>query len=143
MSTVTDADLSLFPGAPAPLRPPAATVRGEAREPESGPSVREADSDDSARAEHRCPPLIGPEGSRWVRSRAGILCLEFGRGQHLRYEENWTPVRFVRQSHVCHLCWNTIVPGSPGKRVGERGTKAYYEPNLNLWECLQCGSQRS
>ena len=53
-------------------------------------------------------------------------------------EPHWTPVRYVRVAQVCSFCGHTIPAGSPGSTTGTRGTKAYYNAVLNVWECIGC-----
>ena len=55
--------------------------------------------------------------------------------------EVWTPVRYVQRQEVCDFCWNFIPPGSPGRSTGSRGTRAWYNPALDIWECLACRSE--
>lgn len=56
-------------------------------------------------------------------------------------DEQWTPVRYVREPQRCDFCWQTIRAGSPGTRTGERGTKAYYNATRRVWECLECRTE--
>jgi hypothetical protein len=56
-----------------------------------------------------------------------------------RVEAAWRPVRWVSRPQVCESwCWEVIPAGKPGARVGERGTKAYYNPVIRMWRCLRC-----
>lgn len=50
----------------------------------------------------------------------------------------WIPIRYVRKSETCSFCNLTIPAGSPGPRVGERGTKAWWDQANHQWECLAC-----
>lgn len=50
----------------------------------------------------------------------------------------WIPVRHVRQAQECDFCWCRIPKASPGHTSGSRGTKAYYNPVLRIWECCEC-----
>lgn len=56
-------------------------------------------------------------------------------------EPMWRPVRFVREDVECSFCGYVIRKGSPGDRVGERGTKAWWNPHLREVECLGCRSE--
>jgi len=50
----------------------------------------------------------------------------------------WTPVRYVRFPQVCDFCWELIPRSSPGRTTGSRGTKAFFNAALNIWECIPC-----
>lgn len=50
----------------------------------------------------------------------------------------WTPVRYVHKSQRCDFCWNAIPRARPGSTTGTRGTKAYFNAALGIWECLKC-----
>ena len=54
--------------------------------------------------------------------------------------EQWTPVRYVPHVVTCDFCWYDIQPGSPGRRKGERGTRAWYNAHRRVWEHLGCRS---
>jgi hypothetical protein len=61
------------------------------------------------------------------------------RGPVLRDPEPyWIPARFVHAPQVCDFCGLTIPVGSPGSRTGERGTRAYFNSLLKVWECMDC-----
>lgn len=66
----------------------------------------------------------------------------YGVPQATGYVDQWRPVRFVREPQQCYLCWVRIPKASPGAKSGTRGTKAFYEPNLRLWECLGCREEQ-
>ena len=53
-------------------------------------------------------------------------------------EPHWTPVRTVRADVECSFCNNLILRTAPGRRTGERGTKAFYNAVLREWECIPC-----
>lgn len=55
--------------------------------------------------------------------------------------EQWTPVRHVPHGVTCDFCWYEIPAGSPGRRKGERGTRAWYNAHRRVWECLGCRSE--
>jgi hypothetical protein len=50
----------------------------------------------------------------------------------------WTPVRTISYAQRCHFCRAGIARDRPGSRTGERGTKAFFNRALNLWECIAC-----
>ena len=50
----------------------------------------------------------------------------------------WTPVRFVHQPQRCQFCWEVIPRAKPGTTTGTRGTKAFYNAALQVWECMKC-----
>jgi hypothetical protein len=50
----------------------------------------------------------------------------------------WTPVRTVSYHQACHFCGAGIPKDRPGATTGTRGTKAFYNRGLNLWECMAC-----
>lgn len=53
----------------------------------------------------------------------------------------WTPARYIDKSQKCDFCWNAIVRCKPGNTTGTRGTKAWYNAALGIWECLACRSE--
>jgi len=53
-------------------------------------------------------------------------------------EPHWVPARYVHADQVCSFCGFTIFAGSPGTAAGTRGTKAYFNGMLNIWECMPC-----
>lgn len=55
----------------------------------------------------------------------------------------WTPARYVRDPQVCSMCFNIIPNGRPGATTGTRGTKAWYCPEHQVWECLDCHTERT
>lgn len=55
--------------------------------------------------------------------------------------ELWTPVRYVSRNQVCDFCWCTIPKGSPGNSAGTRGTRAWFNHYLGIWECLECRTE--
>jgi hypothetical protein len=55
--------------------------------------------------------------------------------------EQWTPVRYIRNARRCDFCGIEIPAGSPGATRGTRGTKAYFNPHRNVWECMPCRSE--
>jgi hypothetical protein len=52
--------------------------------------------------------------------------------------EKWIPLRYVREDQVCWFCGREIPRAKPGNRVGERGTKAWWWKEPNVYECLGC-----
>jgi hypothetical protein len=50
----------------------------------------------------------------------------------------WTPVRTISYAQVCHFCRAPIARDRPGAKTGTRGTKAFFNRALNLWECMPC-----
>ena len=50
----------------------------------------------------------------------------------------WMPVRTVSYAQACHFCGAGIPRDRPGAKTGTRGTKAFYNRALNLWECMAC-----
>jgi hypothetical protein len=58
-------------------------------------------------------------------------------------EEPWTAVRYVRDNQLCGDCGVSIPRGSPGAGTGSRGTRAYYQPQRHVWQCLACGTDRT
>lgn len=44
----------------------------------------------------------------------------------------------VRFNQKCNFCGGLIPKGAPGATTGTRGTKAYYHPELDRWECKEC-----
>ena len=52
----------------------------------------------------------------------------------------WIPVRFVSREQECQFCWEKIPRAHPGRSTGTRGTKAWFNPALDAWECLTCRS---
>jgi len=55
--------------------------------------------------------------------------------------ERWTPVRHVPAGVACDFCRNGIPAGSPGRRAGERGTRAWYNAHRRVYECIGCRSE--
>lgn len=53
----------------------------------------------------------------------------------------WTPARYVATPQWCHFCGAFIPRSAPGPRVGDRGTKAYYNSSLRLFECIECRAE--
>lgn len=50
----------------------------------------------------------------------------------------WIPVRYVAHDQQCQFCGERIPKGSPGSRVGERGTRAWWDKAHDVWECIPC-----
>lgn len=71
--------------------------------------------------------------------------------------EPWAPVRYVHQPQACCSCWSRIPKGSPGARVGDRGTRAWFLARAELrcaitgrlllgpglWQCLECHAEQT
>jgi len=55
--------------------------------------------------------------------------------------ERWTPVRFVANAQRCDFCGCDIPRAKPGNTVGTRGTKAWWNPDRKVWECLGCRTE--
>lgn len=55
--------------------------------------------------------------------------------------ERWNPVRWIKRTQRCDFCWDMILRGVPGNRPGDSGTKAWYNPDRNVWECLGCRTE--
>ena len=55
--------------------------------------------------------------------------------------EEWTPIRHLRTAQRCDFCWRTIQPFKPGTVKGDRGTKAYYQPERRVFECMSCHAE--
>lgn len=53
-------------------------------------------------------------------------------------EPFWTPARYVHAPQVCSFCGCTIPAGAPGTTTGTRGTRAYFNGLLKVWECMGC-----
>jgi len=52
--------------------------------------------------------------------------------------ELWTPARYVAMHQRCSFCGAPIMRDKPGARVGDRGTKAFFNSARKLWECTPC-----
>mgnify|MGYP001597997964 CR=1 FL=1 len=52
--------------------------------------------------------------------------------------ELWTPARYISMSQICWFCHAHIPRDRPGARVGDRGTKAFFNSARRLWECTPC-----
>jgi len=50
----------------------------------------------------------------------------------------WTPARYVHAPAKCFFCGGHIPKSAPGSRVGDRGTKAFYNSALKRFECMEC-----
>jgi len=50
----------------------------------------------------------------------------------------WTPARYITFDQVCHFCGAEIPRAKPGTTTGTRGTKAYINVALGLYECMPC-----
>jgi len=57
-----------------------------------------------------------------------------------RGPEKFIPIRYVRAPCICWFCGVDIPRARPGSRTGERGTKAWWWREQNVWECLACRS---
>ena len=55
--------------------------------------------------------------------------------------EVWTPARTIASDQRCYFCFGSIPRGSPGRRTGDRGTKAFYCHTARLWQCLECHAE--
>lgn len=55
--------------------------------------------------------------------------------------EAWTPIRYVRAPQRCEFCGAVILAASPGSSTGDRGTRAFWQPRRNRWQCLGCHSE--
>lgn len=53
----------------------------------------------------------------------------------------WTPARYIAFAQRCWFCGAFIPRDKPGRRVGDRGSKAFYNPVLQLWECPDCRAE--
>lgn len=53
-------------------------------------------------------------------------------------EPFWMPVRFVPDGVTCDFCRFVIPRSFPGRRTGERGTKAYFNSLMRVYECIGC-----
>jgi hypothetical protein len=53
-------------------------------------------------------------------------------------EPYWMPIRYVHDDVLCAFCGFLILRTAPGRRTGERGTKAFYNAVLREWECIPC-----
>lgn len=58
-------------------------------------------------------------------------------------EPGWIPIRYVQAEQKCEFCQERIRKGSPGARVGERGTRAWWNKRRRVWECLLCHDERT
>ena len=50
----------------------------------------------------------------------------------------WTPARYIAHDTRCHLCGADIARTKPGATTGTRGTKAFFNATLGLFECMDC-----
>lgn len=53
----------------------------------------------------------------------------------------WTPARYVHSDQRCAFCGAHIPRSKPGSRVGDRGSKAFYNAALQRFECLDCRAE--
>lgn len=53
-------------------------------------------------------------------------------------EPYWMPIRYVHEDVLCAFCGNLILRTAPGRRTGERGTKAYFNRLTREFECIGC-----
>ena len=53
-------------------------------------------------------------------------------------EPHWVPARYVHADQACSFCGFTIFACAPGNKTGTRGTKAYLNALLNVWEGIPC-----
>jgi len=50
----------------------------------------------------------------------------------------WTPARYIMRDQRCHFCGADIPRTHPGATTGNRGTKAFVNIALGLFECMPC-----
>lgn len=55
--------------------------------------------------------------------------------------ELWTPARYVHSDQRCAFCGAHIPRSKPGTRVGDRGSKAFYNAALQRFECIDCRAE--
>jgi hypothetical protein len=48
------------------------------------------------------------------------------------------PIRYVHDDVLCAFCGFLILRTAPGRRNGERGTKAYFNRLTREFECIGC-----
>jgi hypothetical protein len=53
----------------------------------------------------------------------------------------WTPARYIHGHQRCHFCGEHIPPARPGATTGTRGTKAFVNIALGLFECMPCRAE--
>lgn len=55
--------------------------------------------------------------------------------------EQWTPVRTLHADAPCFFCGRLILRGSPGRTMGTRGTRCWWNAARREYECLDCRSE--